>query len=84
MYSIPLIPNSISWFLINIANKYIILSKLGISDNGIYALSTRFPTIIGVISSVFILAWQDFIINNEPSKEYFEFAKKTLNQFIYL
>ncbi len=84
VYSIPLIPNSISWFLINIANKYIILSKLGISDNGIYALSTRFPTIIGVISSVFILAWQDFIINNEPSKEYFEFAKKTLNQFIYL
>ncbi len=58
-YSLPLIPNTVSWFLINEANKFIILSKLSISDNGIYAIANKFPTILTILTSVFVLAWQD-------------------------
>ena len=45
-YSLPLVPNTISWWLINSANKYLILMFLGIQENGIFAMSNRFPVIL--------------------------------------
>src|SRR5690606_32563819 len=57
-YSLPLVPNTISWWLINSANKYLILMFLGIQENGIFAMSNRFPVILVMINQVFTLAWQ--------------------------
>jgi len=61
-YSIPLIPNTISWWLINSANKYIILFFLGINANGLFAMSNRFPVILVMVNQVFTLAWQESAI----------------------
>lgn len=63
-YSLPIVPNQISWWLISEANRFIILINLGASFNGIYALSSRFPAIIVIVNSVFMLAWQDHAINS--------------------
>src|ERR1700744_2331690 len=48
-YSWPLIPNTISWWLINEVNRFIILFKLGADSNGIFALSNRFPAIMIIL-----------------------------------
>jgi len=59
LYALPLIPNTISWWLINSANKFIVLTFLGISYNGIFAMAGRFPVILVMINQVFTLAWQE-------------------------
>lgn len=67
-YSLPLVPNTISWWLINSANKYIIALFLGVSANGIFAMSNRFPVILVMINQIFTLAWQEAaIVNFEDS-----------------
>ncbi|SFI79349.1 lipopolysaccharide biosynthesis protein [Myroides guanonis] len=58
-YSIPLVPNSLSWWLINSSDKFLILAFLSIDDNGIYAISSKYPIILILINSIFILAFQD-------------------------
>lgn len=58
-YSAPLIPNSISWWLINSSDKFLIALFLTLNDNGIYAISTKYPVILILINSIFILAFQD-------------------------
>lgn len=58
-YSVPLIPNSISWWLINSSDKFLILLFLSIEDNGVYAISSKYPVILILINSIFILAFQD-------------------------
>lgn len=58
-YATPLIPNAVSWWLINEVNKFIILSNLGLDHNGIYAIANKFPAILTVLNSIFMLAWQD-------------------------
>lgn len=72
--SIPLIPTSILWTLMNLADKYSILWFVGSSGNGIYAVAHKIPTIIGVIYSIFQQAWQltTFELDNkaERSKAY--------------
>lgn len=67
-YSIPLIPNTISWWLINSANKYIILLFIGVSANGIFAMSSRFSVILVMVNQVFTLAWQEQAIRDYEEK----------------
>jgi O-antigen/teichoic acid export membrane protein len=83
-YSWPLIPNTISWWLINEVNRFIILFKLGADFNGIFALSNRFPAIILILNSIFMLSWQDHAINNHDSKDKDAFYTKVFNVYMIL
>ncbi len=47
-YSIPLIPNSLSWWLTNDASRFFILFFVGVSGNGLFAVSNKIPTILSV------------------------------------
>lgn len=57
-YSIPLIPNSIMWWLINDATRYFILYFIGLDGNGLFAVATKLPSIISMVISIFMQAWQ--------------------------
>lgn len=67
-FSVPLIPNVLSWWIVNMSDKYLILYNLGSDFNGVYAISSRFPGLLIYINSIFILAWQDFNLTNEELK----------------
>ena len=67
-YSTPLIPNSISLWLTNAANRYFILFFLGTSANGLFAVASKIPNILGIISAIFYQAWQLSAINQYQSK----------------
>lgn len=75
-YSWPLIPNTISWWLVNSANKYLILIYLGTAANGIFAFSSRLPAVLIMINSIFNLAWQESVILNYEKKDKSVFFKK--------
>lgn len=83
-YSTPLIPNTISWWLINEVNKFIILSNLTLDDNGIYAIANKFPTILTVINSVFMLAWQDQALEGESGESVKSYNTEVYKNFIRL
>ncbi|HAU53108.1 MAG TPA: hypothetical protein DCW66_07985 [Sphingobacterium sp.] len=73
-YSLPLVPNLMSWWLISSASKFIILSYLGADANGVYAVASRFPVILTVINSVLLLPIQDAVLkenNNETFEKLF-------------
>lgn len=58
-YSVPLIPNSLSWWAISSANRYIILLYLGAAANGIFAIAYKLPTILMMFINIFYMAWQE-------------------------
>lgn len=68
-YSLPLIPNSLSWWMTNGATRYIILALLGIEANGIYAVAGQLPALITVIFNVFAQAWQISAVEEITSKD---------------
>ncbi len=73
-YSVPLIPNTLSWWAISTADRYIILAYLGISYNGLFAVATKFPAMMLMIHSIFNMAWQEKAIrtyNSETRDEYY-------------
>lgn len=70
-YSIPLIPNSIMWWLVSAMNRPVLESHLGLHDIGIYAVANRFPGILSMVFAVFVTSWQISVLE-ECKKEGFE------------
>ena len=73
-YSIPLVPNGISWWIVNVSDRSIISFILGASFNGIYAISNKFSTILSSLTGVFNLSWAESAalhINSEDRDEFF-------------
>ncbi len=57
-YSIPMIPNSISWWIANASDRYILTMFSGLTAAGIYAVAYKIPTIISTFSGIFNSAWR--------------------------
>lgn len=81
LYALPLVPNMISWWLISSANKFIILEYLGVEENGIYAISSRFPSILVMLNTVLVMPIQDMYLKGGFEEQYF---KKIVKQFIVI
>ena len=84
-FSIPLIPNSLMWWIMSAGDKYIINYFLGDSANGLYSLALKIPTIITLFYSIFFQAWQMSAIeenNSESRKRFYENVFKLTNALL--
>lgn len=78
-YSLPLLPNTISWWIIQISDRYILASICGVAITGLYSMAYRIPSIFNLIVSVFIQAWLMVVIKeceNNSGGKYFSFIYK--------
>lgn len=80
-YSIPLVPNGISWWVVNVSDRSIISIVLGASANGLYAISNKFPTVISSLTGIFNLSWSESAslhINSDDRDEFFSDITNTV------
>lgn len=85
-YSFPLVPNSISWSIINMSDRIILTKMINSDANGIYAMANKFPNIINVLYGYFYTAWKESaakIIKDENRKEYYNMIYQEMKRFIY-
>lgn len=68
-YSIPMIPNSISWWIANASDRYILTMFSGVAVTGIYSVAYKIPTIISLFSGIFNSAWRLSANENFGSEE---------------
>lgn len=83
-YSMPLVPNQVSWWIVNSSDRYIILWFLGTTFNGIYTVSNKFPTIITTITGIVYLALQETIIKEYSSDDRDQFYSTTFKNYYTL
>jgi len=80
-YSIPLIPATIFWWITNVSNRFIVAYVLGSEANGIYAVSYKIPTIIVLISNIFMDAWQMSAVTEEDKLSREKFFSKVFKVY---
>src|SRR5699024_8352557 len=57
-FSVPIVPTSAIWWIINGSTRYFVLFFVGTSGNGLYAVANKIPSIIAMLTSIFSQAWQ--------------------------
>ena len=57
LYSIPLIPNTIFWWVISVSDRYMVSAMVGQGANGLYAAAYKIPTLITLLCQIFAQAW---------------------------
>lgn len=82
MYSIPLIPNLISWWIMNLSDRYMLIHFMGLDANGIYAVANKFASILLMGFTVFNLAWQESAISEFNSKDRNHFYSSIFNKLV--
>lgn len=83
-YSLPMIPNALSWWIVNVSDRTIISFALGTAFNGIYTVSCKFSNILNSIFSIFSMSWQETAtlhINDEDKDMFFS---KMINKLLML
>lgn len=80
-YSIPLIPNALSWWVFNSSDRIIVSSILGMGANGILAVAHKFSNVYITIYNVFNIAWTETAvlhIEDEDNGEFFSKVNTTV------
>lgn len=84
-YSLPLIPDSVSWWVFNVSDRTILFLMVSAAANGIYAIANRFSGIMASVLGVFYASWTETAslnINKQGRDELFSFvATASINLF---
>lgn len=73
-YSIPLIPNALSWWIVNASDRTIITTLMNVGANGVYSAANKFSAICIQFFNIFNLTWTEsasMYINDKDSSKYF-------------
>lgn len=85
LFSIPLIPNVVSWWIMNVSDRFLLKHYMGVDANGLYAVANKFPSLLTVLNSLFYLAWQESAIteyNSLDRDKYYSKVFDSLSKFM--
>lgn len=82
-YSVPFIPTSAFWWITSVSDRYMVTAFLGSELTGIYSVAYKIPTILTIISAVFMSAWQFSAITESTGnrKEHIHFYSRVWQFF---
>ncbi len=80
-FSIPIIFSTVGWWVMNSVDKYMIVEFFSLEESGLYGAAQKLPTILSVIGTIFVQAWQISAIDSYKSKGSNEFYTKVYNVY---
>lgn len=73
-YSIPLVPNMLSWWIVNASDRTIVSNMINIGANGIYSAANKFSSVCITFFNIFNMTWSEsasMYIKDKDSSMYF-------------
>ena len=69
-YSVPMIPTTIFWWMTSVSDRYLVQHFCGGFENGLYSASYKIPTLLTLLCTIFIEAWQfSAVCDSEDGQE---------------
>ena len=78
-YSIPMIPSTVAWWVMQLSDKYVIIGVCGVAASGVYSVAYKIPSIMSAITTVFTQAWQISAIKSHGDQDNTEFVSTVYN-----
>jgi O-antigen/teichoic acid export membrane protein len=83
-YSAPLVPNGISWWVINVSDRTIISMLISVAANGIYAVANKYAAIFTSLFAIFGMSWTESASVHINDKDRDAFFSDTINASVRL
>ncbi len=80
-YSVPMMPNSICWWISNSSDKYMLQYMSSTVQLGIYSVSYKIPSALSIVSSIFMSAWSISAVEDFGSDESKKMFSNIYNTF---
>ena len=58
-YAVPLVPNKVSWTIMNMLDRLVIMVTLGPGAAGLYAVAYKFPNVMDQVYGFFYQSWKE-------------------------
>lgn len=81
-FSIPYIPTTIMWLITSVSDRYMVTGFRSVEENGLYAVSYKLPTMLSLVSGVFIEAWHFSAVKDADDKERSAFFGAVYDNFM--
>ncbi len=75
-YSTLMIPNSLMWWIMNSLDRIMVTSIVSIDANGIYAVSSKIPSILVTLTTLFNQAWMFSAVREKDSLDKDQYTNK--------
>jgi len=83
-YSVPLVPNTMSWWLVNTVDRTVVAAVLGTAANGLLAISHKFSSLYATGISIFIFPWTESAVLHFHDADRDEFFCSVIHSMIRL
>ena len=72
-YSIPLMPTTVMWWIINVSDTFMVTAFFGSAANGVYSFAFKFPNLAAIVVGIFSQAWHMSAITERNSRKISQF-----------
>ncbi|MDO4174171.1 MAG: oligosaccharide flippase family protein [Eubacteriales bacterium] len=80
-YALPLVPQTVCQWIINMSDRYLIIWFINTEANGLYAAANKIPNILLIVANLFADAWQISAVRESDPKEQVDFFSKVLGAY---
>lgn len=78
-YSIPLIPNQLSWWVVSASDRSIVSYFISVMANGIYSVANKFSTVYITFYNIFNLSWTESVTIHFQEEDREDFMTDMMN-----
>lgn len=68
-FSLPMIPTTVCWLITDLSDRYLVTYFCGEAVNGVYSAAYKIPTIVNLVSGIFMQAWQFSAVAQSSDEE---------------
>ena len=80
-YSWPMVPNSISAWVMRLSDRIVVTAVMGVSANAVYAVANKLPSLLNLAQNTFTMAWQEnatIVSKDKDASEYYSSMFKVM------
>jgi O-antigen/teichoic acid export membrane protein len=78
-YSIPLMPTTVMWWIINVSDTFMVTAFFDSAANGVYSFAYKFPNLAAIVVGIFSQAWHMSAITERNSRTISNFYSNIFN-----
>lgn len=78
-YSIPLMPTTVMWWIVNVSDTFMVTAIFGSGENGVYSFAYKFPNLAAIVVGIFLQAWHMSAITERNSRTISNFYSNVFN-----